>query len=213
MKRKHFFAAAALLAFFLMAGATAAESPYNEILKLDPELRIASLEKLRDEGDESWEIDFRIGNAFQDMELYGDAVTNYRESLRRGGPDMVFYNMVFALTALGNREEADQEFRNRTKVREKDALFHAMYGDFLAEGPDTTAAITAAVAEYRKALAIDENQNEARFGLGVLFARLGMYEEAKREWGWLTIKGESPGAVRNARYSLTRLRQQLGFDD
>ncbi|NNE07614.1 MAG: tetratricopeptide repeat protein [Gemmatimonadetes bacterium] len=208
MKRMHLFAAAGLLALFLMAGAAAADSPYQEILKLDPDLRIASLEKLRDEGDESWEIDFRIGNAFQDLELYGDAVTNYRESLRRGGPDKVFYNMVFALTALGNREEADQEFRKRLADRKKDALFHAMYGDFLAEGPDTTGSITAAVAEYRKALAIDENQNEARFGLGVLFARLGMYGEAKREWEWLIVNGESPGAVRNARYSITRLHQK-----
>lgn len=213
MKRMHHFAAAALLALSLTAGQAAAESPYNEILKLGPDVRIAALEKLRDAGDESWEIDYRIGNAFQDMFLHGDAVTSYRESIRRGGPGKVFYNMIFAFAALGEREEATKEFETRFKSAKNDPLLHAMYGDFLAEGPDTTAAITDAVAEYRKALAIDPDHNEARFGLGVLFARLGMYGEARREWGWLAIEGESPGAVRNARYSLTQLRERLGFDD
>jgi Flp pilus assembly protein TadD len=92
-------------------------------------------------------------------------------------------------------------------------MLHAMYGEFLAEGPDSVAAITQAVDEYRKALAIDPEQDEARFGLGVLFARIGMYGEARREWGWVLLKGDSPGAIRNARYSLARLRDKLQIDD
>ena len=170
--------------------ACAVAADLDAIEKLDdPAERVDAYEALLGEEPDSMEILFKLGNAYYDLEMFDEAIGRYRRSIRAAGGLPVTVNLTYVLTELNRREEADRAFRSYIDGAPLDPLGHAYYADFLNEGaevaaePDRAKTLTQEAAdEYRRALEIDPGCVEARFGLGVLFARAGIYEEAIREW-------------------------------
>ena len=170
--------------------ACAVATDINEIERLDgPAERVDAYEALLGEHPDSMEILFKLGNAYYDLEMVDEAIRRYERSFRAGGGLPVVVNLTYVLAEMNRRDDADRVFREFLEKTPLDPLGHAYYADFLGEGAEIAAEVDQARAltqrsadEYRRALEIHSGCVEARFGLGVLFARAGIFEEAIREW-------------------------------
>ncbi len=145
--------------------------------------RIDGFADLLDRGTEdSVRALFKLGNAYYEVGMLNEAVASYRRALVPAVDRKVIMNLTMVLTENDRREEADLTYRNALERAPKDPILHSYYGDFLVSDADSSAGIPAAIEHYRRALDLDEKCVEAHFGMGVLFARMGIYKEALREW-------------------------------
>ena len=144
--------------------------------------RIEAYQALIERYPDSGEVFLKLGNAYYDLGEGDKAVEQYHSAWKKSGSTRALVNLTFVLIELERTDEAGRMFKDAIKKRPKDPIVRAYYGDFLADGENEDQAIRGAIDEYRYALYLDEQCVEAHFGLGVLFARTGIYKEAIREW-------------------------------
>lgn len=145
--------------------------------------RIESFENFLSKGtDDSVRVLFKLGNAYYKADMLNEAIASYRRALVPAVDEKVIMNLTMVLTESDRRDEADLVYRNALARTPKDPVLHSYYGDFLVSDADSSAGIAAAADRYRLAIELDEKCVEAHFGMGVLFARMGIYKEALREW-------------------------------
>ncbi len=167
----------------LLLASSVGAADFDSIEKLPVEKRIEKYSELLGSEKDSLEVLSRLGNAYFDGGRTEDAVRTYRRALQAGGDRKVVLNLAYALGELGRRDEVGQLYRDQLDESPDDALLHAFYADFLTEEQvETKKAIGMAVREYQKAIELDAKCAEAHFGMGVLFARMGILKEAIREW-------------------------------
>jgi tetratricopeptide (TPR) repeat protein len=177
---KHFLLS--LSAAVLLVSAAGAVD-FEKIDKLPVEKRIEAYSEMLGSEKDSMRVLSRLGNAYFDAGQTEDAVRIYRRAMQAGGDRKVFLNLTYALGELGRRDEVANLYKNELEKSPKDALLRAFYADFLSEEPvETKKGIGLAVQEYQKAIELDPKCAEAYFGMGVLFARMGILKEAIREW-------------------------------
>jgi len=205
----HMRLVAVTIVLFLFAGtAPAADAPKGGAA--DVEKRIEKLQNLMEKNGSSAESLFQLGNAYYDAGKKEEAAKKYAASLDAGGGLEVLVNLTVVLAELDRREEADQVFRDAIERSPKNALLYAYQGDFLADDPDTARGVSMAMTAYRRALALDEKCIEAHFGLGVLFADAGIYDEAVREWETALRLDDKHRLALRAKQNIDRISRQRG---
>ncbi len=188
----------------------AAADEYEDIEKLDPGRRIAEYNQLLIEKPESSEIQFKLGNAYYDEGNPEEAANFYRRAWHAGRDPKAILNLTYVLQELGKRSEAGQEFKKAIDRIPNDALIRSHYGDFLSGGEDETESTALAMEQYRYALHIDDKCVEAHFGMGVLFARSGIFREAVVEWERVVEIDSEHNLAATALQNVSRARSELG---
>ncbi|MBM3320325.1 MAG: tetratricopeptide repeat protein [Candidatus Eisenbacteria bacterium] len=194
----------------LFLAATAGSKDLGNIEGRPPLEKIDAYLALLGTEEDSAEVLFRLGNAYHDAEMIEEAVDAYRRSLAAGGDFRVFVNMTFVLEGAGRREEADAVYRERIKQTPDDPVLFAYYGDFLSGDENEKTSVSGAMGAYRQALALDERCLEAHFGLGVLFAKTGIYKEAVREWEHVMALSPQHRLAVESRRNIDRVRREQG---
>jgi tetratricopeptide (TPR) repeat protein len=201
-------AAAAFLVFVFAA--TAGAKDYEKIEARPPLEKIEAYLALLGTEEDSAEVLFRLGNAYHDAEMIEEAVDAYRRSLAAGGDFRVFVNLTFVLEEAGRRDEIDAAYRERIKKTPDDPVLFAYYGDFLSGDESEKTSVSGAMDAYRKALALDDRCLEAHFGLGVLFAKTGIYKEAVRQWERVMALSPQHRLAVESRRNIDRVRREQG---
>lgn len=155
---------------------------FDEIEKLNPDLKIEKYKELLAETPNSADVQFYLGNAYYDHGFAEEAAGSYRRAWEEGGEAKALLNLTFVLQELERNDEAAEVFKQGIVKLPDNAVVRALHGDFLSGGEDEAKAMAGAMEEYRYALHIDKDCIEAHFGLGVLFARSGILKEAVVEW-------------------------------
>ncbi len=200
-----------LAAFAALLFATAAHAvDYQAIEALAPLERIDAYSKLVGVERDSAEILFKLGNAYFDAEMNEEAIRSFRRAIAAGSGFRAFTNLTYVLAQAGKRDEAEAAFQEQIRKTPKDAVLYAFYGDFLSDGEDVNKAVKSAMDAYRTSLALDDKCVEAHFGLGSLFASVGLYREAVREWERVVAIDPQHRLTIEARRDIDRVRREQG---
>ncbi|MCY1023973.1 tetratricopeptide repeat protein [Pyxidicoccus sp. MSG2] len=106
--------------------------------------------------------------------LYGEAATTRRGALKLDDSTRNFSSLVRVLTQSHKLQEAREAARQWTGALPTDANAHVALGTALeAEGD-----VEAALAEYRKAADLNQDDDTGAVLLGTLLAKLGRWDEA-----------------------------------
>ncbi len=201
--------AAALLLLLLATGAAAGEIDFDSMDHGSATQRIEAYELLLKQGETNPELLFRLGNALYDDGRLDEAADRFRGSWESTGDLRSLVNLSIVLEQLDHRDEAGKIFNEAIDKNPGDPVLISYYGDFLSASPDTNSGIGEAVMQYRRALYIDENCLEAHFGLGTLFARVGIIQEAIREWDLVRAIDSKHALAETAEKNLIRAHRKM----
>lgn len=183
---------------------------YDDIEKLPPQKKIEEYKKLIEKEPNSEDLLFRLGTAYFDNGFLDEAADMFRKSWQAGEGEKSLLNLIYVLQELKRTDEAAAEFKKAVKKMPNDPLIRARYGEFLSEGADEEEATRLAIEQYRIALDLDPKCVEAHFGLGVLFARTGIYREAIVEWEQVIQIDSRHQLAQSARENIERAREEIG---
>jgi serine/threonine protein kinase/tetratricopeptide (TPR) repeat protein len=131
-----------------------------------------------------------------------EAVKEYREALRINShtpeqfykPAAVLTKLAQALTTLGRKEEAIEEYRKLTALMPDSAVAHCMLGNALL-AVNREDALQEAMKEYKQAIRIRDDYPQAHTNLGICWSRKNDWDKAIEEYNKaLATKKDFPEA-------------------
>jgi tetratricopeptide (TPR) repeat protein len=163
---------------FTILSPDVAEGHFNlgtTLLKLgDPESAQASLKKAIDLNQNYFEAHFNLGHTFKNLNNLDKSVSSFREALRLEPNNAEVYCMLGnVLDGLGDRDQAEAFYLNGLATNPDCPLVHTNLGTLYSNQKK----YNKAQRYYQKALEIDPNFADSKWGLSLLYLKLGEFRK------------------------------------